>query len=78
MVKLSKPISTMILACVLGIAGAQSALAQVNFPDKPISIHVGFPPGTSTDSIARILGEKMSKDLGQPIIVRNKPGSVGP
>ena len=77
MVKLSKSISTVILAGVLGIAGVQSALAQANFPDKPISIHVGFPPGTSTDSIARILGEKMSKDLGQPIIVRNKPGVGG-
>jgi hypothetical protein len=44
MVKLSKSISAMILAGVLGIAGMQSALAQANFPDKPISIHVGFPP----------------------------------
>ena len=77
MVKLSKSMSKVILASVLGMWGMQCAVAQVGFPDKPISIHVGFPPGTSTDSIARILGEKMSKDLGQPIIVRNKPGVGG-
>lgn len=77
MVKLSKSMSKVMLASVLGMLGVQCAVAQVGFPDKPISIHVGFPPGTSTDSIARILGEKMSKDLGQPIIVRNKPGVGG-
>jgi len=53
------------------------ALKAENFPDKPISIIIGFPPGTSADSVARIIGEKMGKDLGQPIIVKNKPGVGG-
>ncbi len=48
-----------------------------DYPDKPISILVGFPPGTSTDSVARIIGEKISKELGQPVIVKNKPGVGG-
>ena len=81
MVKLSKSTFKVVLASALVMLGVQCAVAQVGFPDKPISIHVGFPPGTSTDSIARILGEKMSKDLGQPIIVRNKPvvgGTLAP
>ena len=55
---------------------ASTALSQV-YPDKPISILVGFPPGTSTDSIARIIGEKLNRDLGQPVIIKNKPGAGG-
>lgn len=67
------------LACVcLGAATAPLlGQAQGAYPDKPISIWVGFPPGTSTDSIGRILADKMSKDLGQPIIIKNKPGVGG-
>ncbi len=57
------------------MAGAGAAPAQ--YPAKPITIVVGFPPGTSTDAIARILANKMSKDLEQPIIVENKPGVGG-
>ena len=58
--------------CVLSV-GAQAA----DYPDKPISVLVGFPPGTSTDSVARILSERLSKELGQPIIVKNRPGVGG-
>ncbi len=48
-----------------------------DYPDKPISVLVGFPPGTSTDSVARIIGERLSKELGQPVIVKNRPGVGG-
>jgi len=67
------------LACVYLAAAAAPLLgqAQGTYPDKPISIWVGFPPGTSTDSVGRILADKMSKDLGQPIIIKNKPGVGG-
>ncbi len=53
------------------------AARAADYPDKPISILVGFPPGTSTDSVARILGERLSKELGQPIIIKNRPGVGG-
>ena len=56
---------------------AASAVMASNYPQKPITVMVGFPPGTSTDTVARILSEKMSKDLGQPIIIKNKPGAGG-
>jgi tripartite-type tricarboxylate transporter receptor subunit TctC len=54
-----------------------SVAQALDYPDKPISILIGFPPGTSTDAIARVIGEKLSRDLGQPVIVRNKPGAGG-
>lgn len=62
----------MACACLAGF-GVQAA----DYPDKPISVLVGFPPGTSTDSVARILGERLSKELGQPVIVKNRPGVGG-
>jgi tripartite-type tricarboxylate transporter receptor subunit TctC len=48
---------------------------EKNYPSQPIQIVVGFPPGGSADSTARIIGEGLSKDLGQPVIVVNKPGA---
>jgi len=61
-----------LLAAMLGVsmaAGAQS--------DQPIRILVGFPPGGSTDTVARVLGEKLSVVLKQPIIIDNRPGAGG-
>jgi len=63
---------TVISVCLLSLT-----VQAADYPDKPISVLVGFPPGTSTDSVARILGERLSKELGQPIIVKNRPGVGG-
>lgn len=47
------------------------------FPEKPIRFVVAFAPGSSTDIVARLIGEQMSAALGQPVIVENKPGAGG-
>jgi tripartite-type tricarboxylate transporter receptor subunit TctC len=67
-----KTFNAALLAAMLGVsmtAGAQS--------DQPIKILVGFPPGGSTDTVARVLADKMSVVLKQPIIIDNKPGAGG-
>lgn len=55
---------------------ASTALAQ-DYPSKPIKIVVPFTAGSATDIIARAVGEGMRKELGQPIIIENKPGAGG-
>jgi tripartite-type tricarboxylate transporter receptor subunit TctC len=69
---------TAILAAVCTLASfAFPALAQTAYPTKPITAIVPFPPGGSTDAIARALGPKIQQKLGQPLIVENKPGATG-
>lgn len=51
--------------------------AQAAYPEKPVTMIVPFPPGGSTDMLARQLTNKMSEKLGQPVIVENKPGATG-
>jgi tripartite-type tricarboxylate transporter receptor subunit TctC len=47
------------------------------YPDKPIRFYVGFPPGGSTDLISRLLGQKLSERMKQPVIVEQKVGGTG-
>jgi tripartite-type tricarboxylate transporter receptor subunit TctC len=56
---------------------AVSAMAQTNFPSKPITLVVTYPPGGGADAMARLIAPKMSEALGQPIVVENKPGAAG-
>lgn len=62
-------------ACTLG--AAPSALAQQDWPAKPIRVIVSFAPGGLTDLIARALQPRLQEAFGQPVIIDNKPGAGG-
>ncbi|MDO8457527.1 MAG: Bug family tripartite tricarboxylate transporter substrate binding protein [Burkholderiaceae bacterium] len=68
----SKFLKSMLAALVVGITPTLHAQDK-----QPIKILVGFPPGGSTDTVARVLAEKLAIVLKQPIIVDNKPGAGG-
>jgi tripartite-type tricarboxylate transporter receptor subunit TctC len=53
------------------------ALHAQEFPNRPLRIIVGFTPGGSSDITARAIGDVLSKKLGQPVIVENRPGAGG-
>ena len=59
------------LSVLCGFASAQT------WPNKPVRIVLQFPPGGSTDVVARILAQSMTTALGQPVVVENKPGADG-
>jgi tripartite-type tricarboxylate transporter receptor subunit TctC len=67
-----------VLSSVSALAAfAAAPAAQAAWPEKPVRILVSFPPGGSSDLVARLLAEKLSADLGQQFVVENKPGAAG-
>lgn len=65
--------ATMIAAC----AAATTAMAQGDWPTKPVHLIVAFPPGDIVDTVARQLQPKLQSALGQPVIVENRAGAGG-
>ena len=68
-------IAVVMLAAAAWIAPTM-APAQ-DYPSRPIKIVAGFPPGGGVDTVARLIGQGMSGELGQPVVVENKPGAAG-
>lgn len=62
---------------LMGLALAAAAVSAFAFPDKPVTMVVPFPPGGSTDAIARVLAQKLPEKIGGTWIIDNKPGATG-
>ena len=60
-------------AAVLGVV-PRMAFGQV-YPNRPLKIVIGFPPGATSDLLARTIADKLAPVLGQPVLVDNKPGA---
>jgi tripartite-type tricarboxylate transporter receptor subunit TctC len=65
------------LALTLLLCTAAAAQAQSNWPSRPIRMIVPLAAGSAVDAAARIVAEKMGRDLGQAIVIENQPGAAG-
>lgn len=66
-----------VIAALAVAAFAAPGHAQDNWPQRPIELLVPFPAGTTTDIVARVVANDLSAQLGQPIVVENRPGGSG-
>src|SRR5690349_17175127 len=65
----------LVVAVVLAL-GATLAYAQ-GYPNKPVKVIVPFTPGSATDILARTIGQKLSEQWGQPVVIENRAGAGG-
>src|SRR5713101_979119 len=68
---------SLILAVAAAAALFASHVLAQTYPSKPVKLIVTYPPGGSSDLMARILGQKLSELWGQPVVVESKPGAAG-
>src|SRR5690349_20560430 len=67
-------IRRVLLSCIAVLAFAAHAQG---YPTRPIKLMVGFEPGGNTDTVARVVAQKLGDRLGQQVIVENKAGAAG-
>jgi tripartite-type tricarboxylate transporter receptor subunit TctC len=65
------------VCCLLAALAPAGAPAQSAYPSRPIRFVAPFPPGGSSDVLCRLLGQKLTERLGQPVAVENRPGAGG-
>ena len=75
--RLNKNIFLSIVIGLMTASFSSLAISQVNYPVRPIKIIVGYAPGGTTDIIARIIAERFTASMGQPVFVENIPGAGG-
>jgi tripartite-type tricarboxylate transporter receptor subunit TctC len=68
---------TAMAAGLLALLVAQAPVAQTTYPERPVHLIVGFPPGSQPDIVARLLGQKLTETLQRPVLVENIAGAAG-
>jgi tripartite-type tricarboxylate transporter receptor subunit TctC len=71
-----KPLAVIVAALIGAAAAVSTAWAQADYPNRPVRLIVGFPPGSSADIAARVVGARMAQLLGQQVVVESKPGAA--
>src|SRR5581483_3409568 len=68
-----------IVRCVIGVVLATLAAhaSAQGYPNKPVHMVISFTPGSSTDIVARVVGQKLSEMWGQPVLAENRAGAGG-
>jgi tripartite-type tricarboxylate transporter receptor subunit TctC len=66
-------LAALALSVLCGVAAAQAD----DYPNRPIKVIVPYPPGSSGDIVARLLGQRLSEKLGQPVVIDDRPGGSG-
>ncbi|AMN41028.1 Bug family tripartite tricarboxylate transporter substrate binding protein [Rhodoplanes sp. Z2-YC6860] len=75
-----RPVRSLLFAALLlcaSFATCDDASAQVKLPNRPIRLLVPFAPGGGVDVVARIVGQKITEQTGQPVLIESKPGAGG-
>ena len=70
-------LSILFQIAIISIANVSAQTTATNFPTKPVRIIVPQTPGGASDTLARIVGQKLSEKWGQPVVVENRPGAGG-
>ncbi|HEY7662941.1 MAG TPA: tripartite tricarboxylate transporter substrate binding protein [Xanthobacteraceae bacterium] len=71
------PTAGVALVLLALLAAATPAAPAVDYPTRPVTLVVAFPPGGASDVLARIVGRKLEQVLGQPVVIDNRPGAGG-
>ena len=75
--RLTWSIGAVFLAAICGLGCSRAALAQADYPSRPVQLIIAYGPGTVGDVSMRILAEKLTGALGKPFVVENRPGAGG-
>ncbi len=73
----TKPSTLIRVSIALALLACAAGLRTQAYPSRPIRLVVPFPPGGSSDSVARVVVQKFSEGLGQPVVIENRPGVGG-